>query len=97
VVFQPLLLVHREDDPRWGQGTDSATISSPELDSLVKEARLARFAGTKLTGTSRGGYMIGWPGTGLGEGAVEGFRSKHPNSLISYIPSEGVTTWETPS
>ena len=41
--------------------------------------------------------MIGWPGTGLWEAAFEGFRSKHPNSFLSYMPSEGVTTWETPS
>jgi len=67
------------------------------MDSLVEEARLAGFAGAKLTGAGRGGCIIGWPGTGLWEAAFEGFRSKHPNSFISYIPSEGVTTWETPS
>jgi hypothetical protein len=83
--------------PWWGQRTDPATIPSPELDFLVKEARLTGLAGAKMTGAGRGGRMISQPGTVLWEAAFEGFRSKHPNSLISYMLQEGATTWETPS
>jgi len=72
-------------------------VSSPELDSLVKEARLAGFAGAKLTGGGGGGCIIGWPGTAGFDAAYSKFHSKHPNSFSSYIPSEGVTTWRTPS
>jgi mevalonate kinase len=77
------------------QALKSMGVSSPELDALIREARLAGFAGAKLTGG--GGCIIGWPGTARFEDSFEGFRSKHPNSFMSYIPSEGVTTWETPS
>jgi mevalonate kinase len=77
------------------QALKSMGVSSPELDSLVKEARLAGFAGAKLTGG--GGCIIGWPGTARFEDSFEGFHARHPNSFMSYIPSEGVTTWETPS
>jgi mevalonate kinase len=73
----------------------SVGVSSPELDSLVKEARLAGFAGAMLT--CDGGCMVGWPGTARFEDSFEGFHAKHPKSFMSYIPSEGVTTWETPS
>jgi mevalonate kinase len=76
------------------QALKALGVSSPELDSLVKEARLAGFAGAKLTG---GGCMIGWPGTARFEDSFEGFHARHPNSFMSYIPSEGVTAWETPS
>jgi mevalonate kinase len=76
------------------QALKSMGVSSPELDSLVKEARLAGFVGAKLTGS---GCIIGWPGTARFEDSFEGFNAKHPNSFMSYIPSEGVTTWETPS
>jgi mevalonate kinase len=79
------------------QALKSMGVSNPELDSLIKEARLAGFAGAKLTGAGGGGCMIGWPGVVRFEDTFQGFHAKHPNSFLSYIPSEGVTTWETPS
>jgi mevalonate kinase len=77
------------------QALKSMGVSSPELDALIREARLAGFAGAKLTGG--GGCIIGWPGVASFEDSFEGFHAKHPNSFMSYIPSEGVTTWETAS
>ncbi len=79
------------------QASKSMGISSPELNTLIREARLAGFAGVKLTGAGGGGCIIGWPGVAPFEDSFEGFHAKHPNSFMSYIPSEGVTTWETPS
>ncbi len=68
--------------------------SSARLDSLVREARLGGFAGAKETD---GGYIVGWPETGRYDGSFEKYRSAHPNSFLSYIPSEGLVTWQTPS
>jgi mevalonate kinase len=72
----------------------SMGVSSPELGSLVREARLCGFAGGKET---EGGCIIGWPGTGRVEDSFERYRLRHPNSFISYLPSEGVVSWQTPS
>jgi mevalonate kinase len=79
------------------QALKAMGVSSPELDSLIKDARLSGFAGAKLTGAGGGGCLIGWPGTMGFEASFSKFHSKHPNSFSSYIPSEGVTTWQTPS
>lgn len=79
------------------QALKTMGVSSPQLDGLVREARLAGFAGAKLTGAGGGGCIVAWPDTTGFEAAFSRFHSKHPNSFTSYIPSEGVTTWQTPS
>jgi mevalonate kinase len=71
----------------------SMGVSSPELDSLVREARLCGFAGAEQTD---GGCMIGWPGTGRFEDSFERYRAKNPNSFMSFIPSDGAVSWQTP-
>lgn len=70
-------------------------VSTPELDSLVREARSIGFSGAKLTGGGGGGCMIALPTRGDEVKLFHTFNAKHPNSFLSYIPSEGVRCWST--
>jgi mevalonate kinase len=79
------------------QALKAMGVSTPELDALVREARGAGFAGAKLTGAGGGGCIIGLHTGADYQAALDAFRAKRPNSFLSYVPSEGVSSWSTQS